>query len=133
MKEYKISSRSVEDAFNKTSDEMIPSDEQVTFLLENNVHFLAYQGNLDLACNTAGNLRWAHLLSWRGQAEFSAKELQPWTSMIKDEVVGRTKEVKVNQVGNEERGPSRFAFVTIDGAGYLVCLLLSTKSKLLVL
>ncbi|RJE18544.1 Carboxypeptidase Y [Aspergillus sclerotialis] len=120
MKEYKISSQSVAEAFNKTSDEMIPSDKHITFLLENNVHFLAYQGNLDLACNTAGNLRWAHSLSWKGHAEFLAKQLQPWTSTInnKKEVVGRTKEV--SQVSGEERRPSRFAFVTIDGAGHLV-------------
>lgn len=115
-----MSSQAVADAFNKTSDQMIPSDKHVIFLLENNVQFLAYQGNLDLACNTAGTLRWAHSLSWKGQAEFSAKELKPWTSMMKSkrEVVGGTKEV--NHIYSEGRGPTRFAFVTIDRAGHLV-------------
>jgi cathepsin A (carboxypeptidase C) len=56
IKEYKFVSQPVIDAFEKTADGMTSTSDLVAFLLENGVHFLAYQGNLDLACNTVGNL-----------------------------------------------------------------------------
>jgi cathepsin A (carboxypeptidase C) len=99
---------------------MTSSSDQVLFLLANGVHFLAYQGNLDLACNTAGALRWAHSLAWKGQTEFASRELTPWTSVIagQNETVGKFKEVRVQWESQAEA--SRFAFVTVDGAGHLV-------------
>ena len=114
---------SVSLAFDRSSDGMTPSSEQVAFLLENQVHYLAYQGNLDLACNTAGNLRWANSLAWKGQAEFTAKALKPWSSVDvvtgERKVVGSTKEVNI-QVNDEVGIASRFALVTVDGAGHVV-------------
>lgn len=102
---------------------MTPASEQVAFLLANQVHFLAYQGNLDLACNTAGNLRWAHSLPWRGQVEFASKALRPWSWVDvvsgKGGVAGTTKEVRV-KVGESTDKESRFALVTVDGAGHFV-------------
>jgi cathepsin A (carboxypeptidase C) len=120
--EYKMVSEAVIQAFAKTSDVMTSTSDLVTFLLEKQVHFLAYQGNLDLACNTAGNLRWAHSLSWKGQAEFTSQPLRPWRSLLaatgRNEAVGTMKEVRV-LVGNAGT-ESRFALVTVDGAGHLV-------------
>jgi cathepsin A (carboxypeptidase C) len=97
------------------------SSDAVLLLLSRGVHFLAYQGNLDLACNTAGNLRWANALSWKGQVEFSAKALQPWVSKVdgRDEVVGTAKEVQVH-FDDRSKAASRFALVTVNGAGHLV-------------
>jgi cathepsin A (carboxypeptidase C) len=121
--EYKIESESVIQAFAKTSDSMTSTSELVAFLLANQVHFLAYQGNLDLACNTAGNLRWAHSLPWKGQAEFTSKPLRRWQSLVaatgQNETVGTMKEVRV-RVGDHADAESRFALVTVDGAGHLV-------------
>ncbi|KAL3451209.1 alpha/beta-hydrolase [Aspergillus insuetus] len=124
IKEYKFVSQPVIDAFEKTSDGMTSTSDLVAFLLENNVHFLAYQGNLDLACNTAGNLRWAHSLAWKGQTEFTSRSLEPWTlgavgSLNKTEIVGKAKEVRI-QVSNRDQDPVRFAFVTVDRAGHLL-------------
>ncbi|GFF82334.1 carboxypeptidase Y [Aspergillus lentulus] len=120
--EYKMVSEAVIQAFAKTSDVMTSTSELVTSLLANQVHFLAYQGNLDLACNTAGNLRWAHSLPWKGQTEFTSKPLRPWRSLVaatgQKETVGTTKEVRV-RVGEAEI-ESRFALVTVDGAGHLL-------------
>lgn len=118
IKEYKFVSQPVIDAFAKTSDGMTSVSDLVSFLLANNVHFLAYQGNLDLACNTAGNIRWAHSLPWKGQTAFTAKKLEPWASVVDgdNEIVGSAKEAVV-QVGQRA---SRFAFVTVEGAGHLV-------------
>jgi cathepsin A (carboxypeptidase C) len=120
--EYKMVSEAVIQAFAKTSDVMTSTSDLVTFLLEKQVHFLAYQGNLDLACNTAGNLRWAHSLSWKGQAEFTSQPLRPWRSLLaatgRNEAVGTMKEVRV-LVGNAGT-ESRFALVTVDGAGHLL-------------
>ncbi|PYH93372.1 alpha/beta-hydrolase [Aspergillus ellipticus CBS 707.79] len=119
--EYKVVSNAVSDAFDLTSDTMTPSTPYVQYLLANQIHYLAYQGNLDLACNTAGNIRWSNSLAWKGQAEFSSKQLTPWTSVVngKSEVVGSTKEVNV-RVGGSDKIPSRFAMVTVNGAGHMV-------------
>ena len=123
IKEYKFVAQSVIDAFDTSADGMTSTSDLVVFLLSHGVDFLAYQGNLDLACNTAGNRRWADSVVWKGQAEFTAKGLRPWMAFLEEadrkETVGMMKEVKV-QVGD---GESRFAFVTVDEAGHLVSLL----------
>lgn len=105
---------------------MTSSSDHIIFLLSHGVDFLAYQGNLDLACNTAGNLRWANSLAWKGQTEFTSKPLLPWTSNIagRIEPVGTAKEVRVQLDGLAEK--SRFAFVTVDGAGHMVSLSIRT-------
>ncbi|KAA8646896.1 putative carboxypeptidase Y [Aspergillus tanneri] len=120
IKEFQLEAASVVRAFDSTSDGMTSTSELVAFLLANQVHFLAYQGNLDLACNTAGTLRWAHSLSWKGQVEFNSKAMRAWTSVVagKAESVGTAKEVKVH-VGDADTA-SRFAIVTVDGAGHLL-------------
>ncbi|OJJ46461.1 hypothetical protein ASPZODRAFT_159367 [Penicilliopsis zonata CBS 506.65] len=112
--EYKIASLAVSVAFEATSDEMTTTSDLVVFLLLNGVDYLVYQGNLDLACNTAGNLRWANSLSWKGQVEFAAKPMRPWTAVVNgtEQVVGSTKEVVTDT--------ARFAIVTVDGAGHMV-------------
>lgn len=95
----------------------------MAYLLQNQVHYLAYQGNLDLACNTAGNIRWANSLAWSGQPEFASKSLQPWKSVVaatgKDEIVGTMKEVRV-RASNTAEIESRFAIVTVNDAGHFV-------------
>ena len=99
---FNISSSAVARSFEKTSDLETSTSDEVTFLLQNQVHFLAYQGNLDLACNTAGNIRWANSLVWKGQPEFTSKFLQPWKSVAaatgKDAIVGMIKEVGVRVI-----------------------------------
>lgn len=121
VKQYDLGSEAVIAAFDTTPEYMTPSSDEIIFLLDHGVHFLAYQGNLDLACNTAGNLRWANSLAWKGQTEFTSKPLLPWTSNLAggNKVVGTTKEVRV-QVNDQAKTTSRFAFVTVDGAGHLV-------------
>jgi cathepsin A (carboxypeptidase C) len=115
-----MESEAIVKAFGTTPEAMTSSSKHVLFLLANGVHFLAYQGNLDLACNTAGTLRWAESFSWKGQTEFASRSLMPWVSSItgEDKTAGRTKEVRVQFDGQVEA--SRFAFVTVDGAGHLV-------------
>lgn len=126
VKKYLVSSDKVADLFARTADIPTSTSSLVVFLLEHGVHFLAYQGNLDLACNTAGNLRWANSLVWNGQPEFVARPLQPWRSVVagsdsgEEEVVGRMKEVRV-VVDEERKTKTRFAFVTVDHAGHMVC------------
>lgn len=123
VKEFKLEARSVVNAFAQGSDMMTSTSSLVGFLLANQVHVMNYQGNLDLACNTAGNLRWAHSLPWKGQVEFTSKSLQPWSSVIaatgKNETVGNMKEVEV-QISGATSMTSRYAFVTVDDAGHLV-------------
>lgn len=114
---------------------------QVRYLLESQVDVLIYQvctihstrnylpqpfvntfkGNLDLACNTAGNLRWANSMSWKGEAAFAAKSLQPWKAQHNGTTVdaGSFKEVQIKTVPGSEK-KTRFAFVTVDNAGHLV-------------
>ena len=123
---YRLESSTVVDAFKTTPEAMTSSSDHIIFLLSHGVHFLAYQGNLDLACNTAGNLRWANSLAWKGQTEFTSKPLLPWISNVAghNETVGTAKEVRVQLDGLTES--SRFTFVTVDGAGHLVSALFQT-------
>lgn len=125
VNDYKLVSQSVIDAFITSSDGMTSTSELVAFLLAHGVHFLAYQGNLDLACNTAGNRRWAESLVWRGQTEYSAKAMKPWMALVeetgREEEVGMMKEVKVPvETDIDGDREARFAFVTVDRAGHLV-------------
>ncbi|KAB8255071.1 alpha/beta-hydrolase [Aspergillus pseudonomiae] len=118
--EYKFVSDNVIQAFDTTSEGMTSASDLVVFLLSHGVHFLAYQGNLDLACNTAGTLRWANALRWKGQVAFESKPLHPWmsTAIGRNETVGTAKEVQVRVDSHGET--VRFALVTVDGAGHLV-------------
>lgn len=133
VKECKLESEAVDRAFASSSDTMVSTSDLVVFLLANEVHFPAYQGNLDLACNTAGNLRWANALPWKGQVEFASKPLRSWTSVVaatgKEETVGTTKEVKV-RVSDSASTASRLATVTVDDAGHLVSISRQTQRTL---
>lgn len=117
---YSISSWEVAEAFETTNDMEISTRPQVLYLLENGIATLFYQGNLDLACNTAGNIRWASNMPWKGQSEFVAKHAETWTSGGKK--AGWFKEVNIEMDGKT----ARFSFVTHYGAGHMVCLI--TKS-----
>ncbi|KAF2473664.1 alpha/beta-hydrolase [Lindgomyces ingoldianus] len=113
---YSILSEEVAIAFTLTNDEGISTQPQVLYLLENEIDVLFYQGNLDLACNTAGNIRWASNMLWSGQPAFVAQAPRAWKDGKRD--VGWFKEVKVKMGGGERE--TTFAFSTVDGAGHLV-------------
>ncbi|TVY78363.1 Carboxypeptidase Y-like protein, partial [Lachnellula suecica] len=78
VKNFSVVSEEIERAFQLTSDIPISLKPEVVFLLSSQIDVLIYQGNLDLACNTAGAKRWTADLSWKGQAEFTAKVLRSW-------------------------------------------------------
>jgi cathepsin A (carboxypeptidase C) len=120
FRNYTVDSEAVATAFYLTNDFGISMEAHVRYILESEVDILFYQGNLDLACNTAGNLRWADSMSWKGQAEFASKRLIGWGESvgIKGKKAGTMKEVKVRMGEGEKR--TRFAFVTIDGSGHMV-------------
>lgn len=123
IEKYEITAMSVVLAFAQGPDERTSTSSLVKFLLAHQVHVMKYQGNLDLACNTAGNLRSANALPWKGQVEFASKSLQPWRSVIaatgKNETVGTMKEVNT-RMGDSTNVTSRYAFVTVNDAGHLV-------------
>ncbi|KAF2790897.1 carboxypeptidase Y precursor [Melanomma pulvis-pyrius CBS 109.77] len=114
LKNYSVISYEVADAFELTNDLGISTQPQVLYLLESGIDVLFYQGNLDLACNTAGNLQWANSMPWKGQPAFVAQEKRRWK--IDGEEVGWFKEVKTDMGGRE----TTFAFATIWGSGHLV-------------
>ncbi|OJJ39353.1 hypothetical protein ASPWEDRAFT_37124 [Aspergillus wentii DTO 134E9] len=117
---FSIESEEVSGAFESGNDPYSNVMDAVRFTLENGVDVLIYNGNLDLACNTAGNLRWTNSLRWNGQAEFVSQDLKPWTSVIghRKTQVGSYKEVIAPAVsGSENR---RFAFVIVDRSGHMV-------------
>lgn len=112
---YSALSYDVAMAFALTNDEGISTQPQVLYLLENGVDVLFYQGNLDLACNTAGNIQWASNMPWKGQPAFVAQPRRAWKDEGKD--VGWFKEVKIETASGRE---TTFAFATVDGAGHFV-------------
>lgn len=123
--EFKMFSSPVATAFALTNDLGVSMEPQVGYILEKQVDVLIYQGNLDLACNTAGNLRWANSFMWKGATAFASKGSEPWYSTRNETKhgvalpAGKFKEVQVSMVEGSEK-KTRFAFVTVDRAGHLV-------------
>lgn len=116
VQNYSVISEEVALAFEITNDLGISTQPQVLYLLENAIDVLFYQGNLDLACNTAGNLQWANQMPWKGQPAFVAQPAQMWGD--EGEVIGWFKEVKTKLGTNEK--PTTFAISTVYGAGHMV-------------
>jgi cathepsin A (carboxypeptidase C) len=115
IKKYRMISEKISRSFGTTNDAGISTQPQVLYLLENGIDVMFYQGNFDLACNTAGNLRWANSMAWKGQPEFSSKPMAPWH--LDDEKAGSFKEVRIQML--EDGKKSRFTFFTVDGAGHM--------------
>jgi cathepsin A (carboxypeptidase C) len=113
---YSIYNGDIELSFALTNDIEISTQPQVLYLLDNNIDVLLYQGNLDLACNTAGNLQWASTMPWKGQPAFVAQPKRKWESGEKE--VGWFKEVKTGM--GVEGKETTFAFATVNGAGHMV-------------
>jgi cathepsin A (carboxypeptidase C) len=122
VKKFEVGSDAVSAAFQLTNDIGISMIPQVQYLLASQIDILIYQGNLDLACNTAGAKRWTANMPWKGQAEFTSLDLKPWKSEKdgKEVVAGMWKEVNVKMVEGDEK-TTRFALVTVDGSGHMVC------------
>jgi len=112
---YSVLSMDVAYAFALTGDGVLSTQPQVLYLLEHGIDVLFYQGNFDLACNTAGNLQWASTMQWKGQPAFVAQPKRMWKN--EGEEVGWFKEVKTKTASRRE---TTFAFTTVDGAGHLV-------------
>ena len=121
VKEFHIISYQVNLAFEEAGDIGITMKPELEYLLANQIDVLIYQGNLDLACNTAGAKRWTANMPWKGQAAFTSEDLRPWSSGEGEEkkVAGRFKEVNVRMVEGDEK-TTRFALVTVDRAGHMV-------------
>ncbi|EUC30149.1 hypothetical protein COCVIDRAFT_21516 [Bipolaris victoriae FI3] len=112
---YSVLSLDITWAFALTGDGVQSTQPQVLYLLEHGIDVLFYQGNLDLACNTAGNLQWANTMQWKGQPAFVAQPKRTWKN--DGEEVGWFKEVKTKTASGRE---TTFAFTTVDRAGHLV-------------
>ena len=123
VRNYSVASFAVQMAFVQTNDLGISMQPQVQYLLANQIDVLIYQGNLDLACNTAGNLRWANNMPWKGQAEFASQGLRSWMSPVdgKEKKAGTYKDVYIKMKDGDKRR-TRFALVTIDNSGHMVIL-----------
>ncbi|KAF5021100.1 hypothetical protein F66182_6859 [Fusarium sp. NRRL 66182] len=113
---YSIYSWNVSEAFELGFDTGISTQSQILYLLENGVDVLLYQGNLDLACNTAGNLKWSNSMAWKGQPAYVAQPQKPWGAH--GDEIGWYKEVKI-KMGNTDK-ETTFSFATVDGAGHMV-------------
>ena len=122
VKNFTIASDAVSSAFQRTNDLAITLKPEIQYLLASQIDILIYQGNLDLACNTAGAKRWTADMPWKGQAAFTSQDLKPWKSVVdgEEKEVGMFKEVNVKMVEGDEK-KTRFALVTIDGSGHMVC------------
>ncbi|KAF2682232.1 alpha/beta-hydrolase [Lentithecium fluviatile CBS 122367] len=115
VKNYSVFNEDIARAFELTGDLSIGMQSQVLYLLDAGIDVLFYQGNFDLACNTAGNLKWAESMVWKGQPAFFAQSKKVWSHDGED--VGWFKEVKVVTASGRS---TTFALSTVDGAGHLV-------------
>lgn len=127
LTKYSIYSMNVSDAFDAGFDVGISTQTQVLYLLNNDVDVLMYQGNLDLACNTAGNLKWSNNMPWKGQPAYVAQRPRTWGAW--GEEIGWYKEVKI-QMGSTDK-KTTFSFATVDGAGHMVSLSILQHLELL--
>lgn len=121
IRNFSIVSWAIQDVFEEGNDLYVHMMDEIKYALGHGVDVLIYNGNLDLACNSAGNLRWTTSLRWNGQAKFVSEDLQPWYSVVNDQTVraGTYKEVYASAQAGISR-KQRFAFVTIDHAGHMV-------------
>lgn len=113
---YSVYSYAIAEAFDMTNDGALSTQPQVLYLLDAGIDVLFYQGNLDLACNTAGNLNWANSMQWKGQPAFVAQSKRNW-GFDDGQEIGWFKEVKIKTASGRE---TTFAMGTVDGAGHLV-------------
>ncbi|KAH7139984.1 Alpha/Beta hydrolase protein [Dactylonectria estremocensis] len=121
FKNFTILNADIHELFWKGNDLFVNTAIEVKYILDAGIDVLVYNGNLDLACNTAGNLRWTEKLPWAGQAEFVSQSMQPWYAPKDGEIVlaGTMKEVRALTTPTSTK-PSRFSFVTVDRAGHMV-------------
>ena len=112
---YSVYSDAIASAFSLTNDQGISMQPQVLYLLDKGVDVLFYQGNLDLACNTAGNLQWANSMPWKGQPAFVSQSKKTWKDGEYE--VGWFKEVKIKTASGKD---TTFALSTVNGAGHMV-------------
>lgn len=118
---FSIMSFDIHTAFLAGVDMYINTEREIKYVLEQGgIDVLIYNGNLDLACNSPGNLRWMERMSWKGQAEFVAERMREWKSPKDGGVVvaGTMKEATASVAGGD--GTARLAFVTVDRAGHMV-------------
>ena len=104
---FSACSNDINAAFFNTMDEFHATQYYVASLLDRGVKALVYVGKYDWICNWVGNERWTLALEWSGKNGFVNQELRSWN------IDGK----KVGSVRNS--GP--FTFVTVDGAGHMVC------------
>lgn len=124
IEKYDIMSNAIAGAFQLTNDLGISLIPQLRYVLANQIDVLIYQGNLDLACNTAGAKRWTANMPWKGQAPFTSLDMQPWKSIVdgREKKAGEFKEVNIKMVDGDDK-TTRFALVTIDGSGHMVSII----------
>lgn len=107
---YSIISFDIHSSFLAEVDIYVNTAKEIKYVLEEGgIDVLIYNGNLDLACNSPGNLRWMERMSWKGQAELVAQHMTEWRS---------PKDGATVVTGGD--GEARLAFVTADAAGHMV-------------
>ena len=73
------------EGYSNTADAFIDRDEPVWNLVdevlkESDIDVVIYSGQLDIACNTAGALRWINKLTWKGKNDFDMAERKMLTN-----------------------------------------------------
>lgn len=118
---FSVLSEATSSAFSSSNDMYVNTMPQVKYNLENGIDVLVYNGNLDLACNSAGNKRWTDSLVWNGQAEFSSKDMRPWFSNI-DGIQVEAGAFKTTRAYIKKDSPvkAELAFVTVHQSGHMV-------------
>ena len=82
-------------------------------LLERGIRVLIYVGTYDWMSSWVASERWTLELDWSGRDDFVGQGLKEW--YVDGKRAGRV------------RNWSNFAFVTVDGAGHMVCDFLSSQ------
>lgn len=108
VKEFHSCDQDVGAGFFFTGDLMLPHQQYVAHLLENDVPVLLYAGDKDYICNWIGNNEWSNALPYSGHEQFAHASFKPFVADFSDKPNGVVK------------NHDKFTFIRIFDAGHMV-------------
>mmetsp|Transcript_26127 Transcript_26127/g.30944 ORF Transcript_26127/g.30944 Transcript_26127/m.30944 type:complete len:448 (-) Transcript_26127:90-1433(-) len=108
-RKWKECKSTVEEVLVGSGDWMKEYENNVVYLLENNINVLIYAGEYDFICNWMGNIAWTKTLNWSGSTAFNNAMNTTWMA-TDDNIEGAGSYIHANG----------FTFLKVKNAGHMV-------------